>query len=220
MKRATLAVLALLALGPSVKADPTIIIYQATSGTIAVIPSSATFSFSGNGFTVHGEGEAAACPGVYILSGGIATITPCGPPLSIFAADGSGVVNGIDYPFLNFESSVTITANPMLLSGATQATLSEPVMITGGVNFCPGLLQCPGVNYTLLVNSPGTFNINLYLSGSAEEGTLGYYVASESYIFATPEPGTLLLMGAGLLGLVFVGRRAVPVRPPPRITLL
>jgi hypothetical protein len=89
----------------------------------------------------------------------------------------------------------------MFLSGATQATLTEPAFLSGVFYGCLGNVppcggSTPGEPFTISTDGSMEFSISLtQIPGG------GYEVTNEVYTIITPEPGTevLLLSGVGLL---------------------
>jgi hypothetical protein len=91
----------------------------------------------------------------------------------------------------------------MFLSGATQATLTEPATL-GGVffgclgNTVPCGLGFPGEPFSISIGSSGNTELSVSLTLNSNGD---YEVANSVYTIITPEPGTdvLLLSGVGLL---------------------
>jgi PEP-CTERM motif len=188
-----LIVLAMI-LAPCAKAD---VFLEATSGFISV--STGNFSVSGPGFTFTGFVTLMGCPSFYAPG---QPIQGCSTGFPIFSeGNGTLVLNGVTQPAADIDSIATGDQAPMFLSGATQATLTEPAFLSGVFYGCLGnVLPCggstPGEPFTISTDGSMEFSISLtQIPGG------GYEVTNEVYTSITPEPGTevLLLSGVGLL---------------------
>jgi len=204
MKRSTLAVLAFLAFGTCAEADSLLV----TSGVIQVYgPGAPTASLSGAGFTASGVMFfTGACPNA-ILPG--QQISGCAG-FDFISGALTVVMNGVTRP-VEFGNNVgtTITQAPMFLSGVTQATLSEPATI-GPLVGCDNAAAFPACTETsFVITGDVLFTISLLQNPF----TGGYDVTSETYTITTPEPGTLLLLGAGFAAVGLWKRRFLRALP-------
>jgi hypothetical protein len=207
MKRAAWAILAVLALGPAVKADT----FTVTSGyflplgstPVSYFPSGDNLFMYGDGFTAVGNIQFAPINCYAVFAPG-APITGCESDFFI------GLVtvttsSGVEIPItFGYDFLMNIGQADMQLSGATQATLTEPAQwegFTGCINvaFDP---DCP--HETLFIPGPVTLTMDL----TQDPSTGGYDVTSEKYIISTPEPGMIVLVGIGLVGLALRRRFA------------
>ena len=210
MKRTALAIIALLALGPCATAD-TFVDFVVTSGSISLPAGAVTlsgFTLSGDPFTATGSIHVSPCQ---LDFGPGEAITPCGREAAaggdlftgglLITVDGVvqqiGLGNGDDFPLL-------FTAAPLFLSGPTQATLIEPVGV--GLFGCYPLICVTGpfpgeVGVSFSIPGPELLTVDLVGDGSS------YSVTSEVVTITAPEPGTILLLGAGFVGLGMVNRR-------------
>ena len=107
---------------------------------------------------------------------------------------------------------VYIAQAPMFLSGATQATLTEPATFNG-ITGCTGLVSippCPETGFAFPAD------VMLTVSLTLDPTTGNYLVTNEAYTFTTPEPGTFGLVLLGI-GLVLVMRKRSNWLPVPGI---
>src|SRR5260370_23896401 len=178
---------------------------EATSGFILV---NGPFSVSGPGFTFTGGLSICCCqsiiaPGQPIQGCDTGFDTPA-------LGGGTLVLNGVTQPFAVIDSIPVTGQAPMFLSGATQATLTEPATI-GDVflgclgNTVPCGLGFPGEPF-FISNNPNTqLSVSLTLDSNGD-----YEVTNSVYTIITPEPGTdvFLLSGGLLFGLMMRKRIA------------
>jgi hypothetical protein len=81
----------------------------------------------------------------------------------------------------------------MFLSGATQATLTEPASLTGVFVGCLGVFPCGGSSpFEAFSIRTGSMEFSVSLDGRLPFG--GYIVTSQVYTISTAEPGTGLLL--------------------------
>jgi hypothetical protein len=203
--RRFLWVIAFLVFVPCAKADS----LQVTSGFFQ--PYGATgddLMLSGNGFTLTGN---------LMLLGPCHGDFPAGDPIigcSGFSWVGDLLTltqGGVSTPIgFGYDFGFTITQTPIFLSGATQATLSEPATFSV-LQGCLGdtaasYPDCPMISFGF--SAPILFTTTVTLDPSSG----AYDVSSEEYLIAAPEPGTggLLLIGVGLLAVVTIMRNRMP----------
>jgi hypothetical protein len=110
-------------------------------------------------------------------------------------------------------SSITYTG-----AGDVPVTSLYPTYTFDGFDFTDLTFASGGtlVGFTLTTNMPGltasdvTFtgsSIEINLGGAPEDGTFTRNLISSNDVVATPEPGTLTLLGAALIGLFVVALR-------------
>jgi hypothetical protein len=199
MKRTALAIIALLALGPCATADT----FRVTSGLIEQIGTAVdTISLVGSGFTASGDINIG--PGVCRD----ALSVPEGFP--IMGCAGNNWIGGsVDITQgtvsknvgFGFDWMVWVTQEVIVPTGTGTQTITEPATFSS-LTGCVNELFFPDCSPTTLV-LPSEVLFSVTFTNDAS----GYQVLSESYTFTIPEPGTILLLGVGLLGLVFVGRK-------------
>jgi hypothetical protein len=207
------AALALLLLQPTTgRADPIVI----SSGTIAghVLLSSAQLDIQGSGFSFTGS-----------LDGFLATTascTPCMSPVADLSATldqfssggGTGVIEGVTYPlvYVGF-SSGRLTTPTATLTELGSTLVEVPFTFSGVMN---GFLEHPLIRPS---DALPIFTVDLGGSGMASASFFGFvddnggraysvFPHFITYEFTTsepvPEPGTLLLVGSALSGLILV----------------
>jgi len=87
--------------------------------------------------------------------------------------------------------------------------------VLGDCGYCDTLYTVGGTVGFAPIYGSGTYTLTISLAGTAAPGagsewfstTTGGGGASTAIFSTTPEPGTLLLLGSGLLGLIGYGRR-------------
>ena len=102
--------------------------------------------------------------------------------------------------------------------GSTLTTASESsVLLINGANCCNVFWQVGSsatlgtdTNFrgTILANTSITLNTGADINYGRALAYNGAVTLDSNAIFITPEPGTVVLIGAGLLGLVLLGRRS------------
>jgi hypothetical protein len=212
--RKYLWIIAFLVFVPCAKADR----YVVTSGFVSLSGDGGVITLSG----VAPSGKAFTATGDILLlcsnefpSGG--PITPCGDLAAtgddLYIGNLTVTVNGASTKYLlgpGDDFPLEFNAAPMFLSGATQATLSEPI---GGVVF----LACNFAIEPTCETGPPFGPITSFVTEGSVEYTvnlvadsIGYFAPSQSLTITSPEPGTsvLLLAGVGLFGLVMRKRIA------------
>src|SRR5882762_2629830 len=105
----------------------------------------------------------------------------------------------------------------MFLSGVTQATLTEPVIMFGDLNGCTA-------PFNDLCGRPPYKNVSFSFAGDVilfttiltQNANGGYDVTSAGWTISTPEPGTAVLMLVGI-GLVLVMQKRI-VKGLPQAT--
>jgi hypothetical protein len=210
--RKYLWVIAFLVFVPCARADT----YLVTSGFFQPVGATGfnTF-FSGPGFTATGNLYYPGCQSIIGMGqrifGCLSLVDFDRGILTLVTSAGSQLIG-----FGNFEGNdlgnIAIAQNPMFLSGATQATLSEPATM-GPFIGCPSpdsacheLFVGPLTTYFDIV---GHVQFSTSLTQDPVPG-IGYDVTSMTYTITTPEPGTdvLLLSGGLLFGLMMRKRIA------------
>jgi len=197
--RKTLWIIAFLVLAPSVRADS----FQVISGSI-VITGSGSSMLSGDGWTLNlNISLPGACPQDFLPGN---PIEGCGPGSIAVIGFGTLILHGITQPSIAFDSFIDISQNPLVLSGQSQATLTEPATF-GELVGCFALFfdQCPPATFADFSFPPGMLNISVTKDFSGD-----YEVTNEVYTFTTPETssGILLLSGFGIFALLLRKRFA------------
>jgi hypothetical protein len=198
---------------PCARADS----FHVTSGFIQCIgppPSGTTgnTSLSGDGFTATGS--------IQLFGPCLGSVLPGQPDYGINADPGAilGVLtpnlNGVSQPTVYFDGFVNIKQAPIFLSGLTQATLTEPVIMFGDLNGCTAPFndlcgQSPYKN----VSFSFAGDVILFTTTLTQNADGGYGVTSAGWTITTPEPSTALLMLIGI-GFVLVMRKGIAKRLP------
>jgi hypothetical protein len=198
-------IIAFLVFVPCAKADTFIVTSGAVSLSEGGIITFSGVAPSGDAFTATGEFIDLLCPVEFALG---APITPCRdfgtPGGDLYSGNLTVTVNGASTKYLlgpGDDFPLGLSAAPMFLSGATQATLSEPI---GGFV----LLACnPAIEPTcgtgppfgpitsFVAQGPVEYTVNLVADGT------GYFATSQLLTITAPEPGTfgLVLLGIGAM---------------------
>jgi hypothetical protein len=199
--RKTLWIIALLVFVPHAKAET----FQVTSGFFQPIGAAGdNISLSGDGFTANGNIYLApvACRGNFLPG---QPITGCAERsvTGLVTLIHNGVEEQLEY---GFDWNLPIGQASMLLSGVTQATLSETATF-GPLTGCDNAAVFPAcADTTFVIPGDALFTISLV----QDPFSGGYDVTSEEYTITTPEPstGSLMLIGAGMSVLAFRKRIA------------
>jgi hypothetical protein len=208
MKRALFTLIAWIAVVPSARA------LTVLDGYLKNNPQGWELFLSGNGFELLASGSA----GFYCHTGLVMVgnpIVPCNPAYLIGGTTSSFVLNGVAQPYLGFDSILGVIGDPMFISGATHALLTEPVSYTGSFFGCEGgtaFCVSGRPNYGFSINGMvGLYSVELLLSQSGQE----YIMLEETFTFhRVPEPSTLSLMAVGLVGTLVYRRRFHPPSEP------
>ena len=202
-----LCALLLLAIAPSVKADPIVI----TSGTLTVtgaIPGGPDFTLNGENFSVSGGGDQGSSPSCFpCLSGDFITVGGFFAGSSLRA--GTVIVDGMMFSGL-MSGQLVFTGPPILIPAATtNISITGPFTMAGFINVCAfkefGPPDCGGndVIFTTQLVGQGIVTINLQFLRILNGRSL-YQMLSVTYTFQeaeVPEPMTITLLTFGIIGL-------------------
>ena len=185
--RQTLGIIVLLLAVPFLRAD-TVQVLQVTTGFLQRTSATAlTYNtvLSGNDFNATGDIVfPETCPLNYSAG---QPITACagGFFFGSLLLTMDGTTQAVDFASGDF--AIMFTQDPMFLSGATQATLSEPASISpikGCIANCSG---APNEDLAEFVID-GNVQFNVSLTQDTQLG--GYDVTNEEYTISAAEPGT------------------------------
>lgn len=206
-----------------VSADPVVI----TSGVYSVHGSDPSFfDFAGNGFELHGDGTAegvgpvmtcAVCsPGTTIDLGASITL----PNTSFLLFPSGAVIGRASYSNVFYSGNLLFTAPTVVAPqvGGGDATFTDPFTFSGILTGFPSAARDTAPLFGVAVTGTGTVDLRI-----SENGLGGYDYGVADYTFsstdpsATPEPSPALLLGTGLLALIFARRICLSwVRPRRR----
>lgn len=230
MKRLVLAVLLLTAFPLAARAD-TIILTGGWLQSNSFDNSRITFDMTGTDgsrftglweFAVSNVG-CSSCSAGAVLSPNLSFSSV--PQYEITDARGSATVGGVMYPtpdftwnFVEFGGavaitgpSVTVPATPALQNDTLHLTLQTPFTLEGTLaGYDNSVYVAPRQVFSTTLRGQGTASIEL-LGLERPNGETSWSFLRTTYAFApaepVPEPGTLLLIGSGLVGLVAWRRR-------------
>jgi hypothetical protein len=201
----------MLILTPSVKADTILI----TSGSLSVtgISGGPHYNLSGENFSISGGGEpgstqAAQC--FPCVSGNVIGLNGFyAGGATLGAGGGSLTTNGTTFTNLVFAGTFVFTASSLIPAATTNISITAPFTFAGDIRACVfngGPPDCsPGdsIFSTQLVGQ-GIVTVQLNFIGLNASGKSLYTFNSITYNFQpaeVPEPMTITLLAAGLMGL-------------------
>lgn len=197
----------MLTLTPSVKADPLVV----TGGSLSIegIFDGPSYFVFGDNFSIGGGGE----PGSF----GATSCFPCAPgqvlSLNAFVAGsslrgGTITIDGMTLNNLVFGGTWIFNASVVIPAATTNITLTAPFTFAGNLFACPakdfGPPDCGGNDVIFSTELVGqgiaTVELNMFLVN----GRPLFFFDRLTYTFQSaeiPEPMTITLLAAGLLGL-------------------
>jgi hypothetical protein len=129
------------------------------------------------------------------------------------------VFGGLVLP-VNVGSPGTVTAMALILTNAVTVTVQANGWTTGVITINDQTVSAPTATTATTGTATGTNNLSasggtitlvspflVLIRGATTENRAGYAQLSLSFSNKIPEPGTLLLLGSGVAGLAFLGRR-------------
>ena len=199
----------MLALAPSVKADPLVV--NSGSLTVTGIMGVTTFSFSGENFSMAGGGS-------NLGSTQAQQCLPCvsGSQLSInaFFADsslaaGNMTFEGTTFNNLLFGGTFQFFGTAVIPAATTNITVTAPFTFTADLRACDfnvGAIGCSPANSIFSTQLVGqgiaTIQLNFFFLNASGNSVFGFNSITYNFQSAeVPEPMTITLLAAGLMGL-------------------
>jgi hypothetical protein len=175
------------------------------------------FTLSGSGFTVTGDASnpfgswpsclAGCLPGTLLSVDGGVEGNDFG--------QGTATVGTTYFPFVDWgdlfsePGSLFLVTGPPIMLGDDGGTYTGTFSFTG--NLC-GTLDHGNPFHPCVVDLPaltGTGEVLMDMGSFVNNGQIYLNVTQATYMFTTPEPSSLMLLGSGVLGLAGVIRRKI-----------
>jgi hypothetical protein len=201
----------LLTLAPSVKADP----IEITSGSLSVtgITGGPHFSLVGENFQVTGGGEpgstqAAQC--FPCLSGNVIGLNGFyAGPATLGFGGGTLTIGGMTLTNQILAGSLVFTSSALIPAGTTNISITAPFTFTGNLQACEfhgGPPDCapgdPVFSVQLVGQGIATVNLDFFFITAGGRSAYGFNSITYNFQPAeVPEPMTITLLAAGLMGL-------------------
>lgn len=193
----------------------------AITGTASEIgANSANIQFSGSGVNVFSSTSDFGTAVLFCNPGGFCNMTLTVPTSVAFEGFGTTVVDGLSNGSLSgvaanaIGGQLTFSGGAFIPDGPFPADITIPVMVAGTIQGF-NVTDCPE-------DCPATLLWSLTISGTGEasfvnEGDNPFFYQLVNYTFAgtatpTPEPGTLILLAAGLSGIALNWGRKRPAQ--------
>lgn len=202
----------MLALTPSVKADPLVVTSGSFTSTGIINSATQQFTISGPNFSASGSGQlgstqAQSC--FPCLSGNTISVNGffAGSSISNLGA-GNFIIGGNTFNNVIFGGTFQFTGSAVIPAATTNISITAPFTFTGDIFGClqGGPPVCSSANsvFTTQLVGQGIVTVHLDFIGLNPNGNSLYQFNSLTYNFQpaeVPEPMTITLLASGLMGL-------------------